>query len=389
MLWTILYIAFGIVALWLLGEVLLQYKARLRWRVLAFAGFVTVVIGVVALSSVLVITLGAMAFAVGQTFVTLSYRRGFSTGWALGGMPGSSRRRRGAQPAAADEPPVLEVTQVVADASQPYDAGTGAPELPEGQDSWEPPAYAPEPLPDETGEYGVYDRGDQLFSDGPEDRPAPTFPGGYGHGPEDQHQYAAWADPHPAGQDTGQDPAHAGQYATAGYQPYDGYAGSVSFDPQGGIPAPPGHAPVGYGADGYPAGDYSSGDHFSGSSADGYGTGYGTDGYAAGYGTDGQGTGYTGQSPYQPYDAYGSSYGSYGPHDSYAPYAPQDPGTPPGGVWVPQQREQHREPGGLPAEEPYPYPDGHQPPGHQPYGYDATGYSYDPTGYSYDEQRGY
>jgi hypothetical protein len=35
--WTVLYIAFGIVALWLLGEVLLQYKARLRWRLLASA----------------------------------------------------------------------------------------------------------------------------------------------------------------------------------------------------------------------------------------------------------------------------------------------------------------------------------------------------------------
>ena len=44
--WTVLYIAFGIVALWLLGEVLLQYKARLRWRLLAFGGFLGVVLGV-------------------------------------------------------------------------------------------------------------------------------------------------------------------------------------------------------------------------------------------------------------------------------------------------------------------------------------------------------
>ena len=44
--WTVLYIAFGVVALWLLGEVLLQYKARLRWRLLAFAGFLCVVLGV-------------------------------------------------------------------------------------------------------------------------------------------------------------------------------------------------------------------------------------------------------------------------------------------------------------------------------------------------------
>ncbi|MFB7075426.1 hypothetical protein ACFCX2_41655, partial [Streptomyces sp. NPDC056290] len=67
--WTVLYIAFGIVALWLLGEVLLQYKARLRWRLLAFAGFVGVVAGVL-MSNVIVIGVGAAAFAVGQTYVT-------------------------------------------------------------------------------------------------------------------------------------------------------------------------------------------------------------------------------------------------------------------------------------------------------------------------------
>src|SRR3954462_9301811 len=90
---TVLYIAFGVVALWLLGEVLLQYKARLRWRLLAFAGFMGVV-GGVALRQVGVIVLGALAFGAGQARVTLSYKRGFSTGWALGGRPGSSRRRR-------------------------------------------------------------------------------------------------------------------------------------------------------------------------------------------------------------------------------------------------------------------------------------------------------
>ncbi|CCB73944.1 MULTISPECIES: hypothetical protein [Streptomycetaceae] len=91
--YALLYIAFGIVALWLLGEVLLQHKARLRWRLCAFAGFLGVVAGVV-IPSVLVICLGAVAFATGQTFVTLSYRRGFTSGWALGGRPGASRRRR-------------------------------------------------------------------------------------------------------------------------------------------------------------------------------------------------------------------------------------------------------------------------------------------------------
>ena len=97
--WTVLYIAFGIVALWLLGEVLLQYKARLRWRLLAFVGFLGVVFGVL-IPSVLVIAVGAAAFAVGQTCVTLSFRRGFASGWAVGNRPRegegpAGKRRRG------------------------------------------------------------------------------------------------------------------------------------------------------------------------------------------------------------------------------------------------------------------------------------------------------
>ena len=78
--WTILYIAFGLVAVWLLAEVLLQNKARLRWRLLAFVGFLGVVVGVL-LPQVIVIGVGVVAFAVGQTNVTLSFRRGFTTGW--------------------------------------------------------------------------------------------------------------------------------------------------------------------------------------------------------------------------------------------------------------------------------------------------------------------
>lgn len=93
--WTVLYIAFGIVALWLLGEVLLQYKARLRWRLLAFVGFLGVVLGVL-MPSVVVIGLGAIAFAVGQTYVTLSFRRGFEQGWAVNppARAGRSDRRQ-------------------------------------------------------------------------------------------------------------------------------------------------------------------------------------------------------------------------------------------------------------------------------------------------------
>ena len=138
--WTFLYIAFGVVALWLLGEVLLQYKARLRWRLLAFSGFLLVVLGVL-LGSRLVIVAGTLAFAVGQIYVTLSYRRGFSTGWALGGSPGASRRRRSGPP--AERGPQLEVTEL---AYEPAEDAQGRPEV-----------YEPEPMPDDTGQYGIYD----------------------------------------------------------------------------------------------------------------------------------------------------------------------------------------------------------------------------------------
>ncbi|MFD5391344.1 hypothetical protein ACFWMG_41800 [Streptomyces sp. NPDC127074] len=140
--WTVLYIAFGVVALWLLGEVLLQYKARLRWRLLAFVGFLGVVVGVL-MPSVPVIGVGAIAFAIGQTYVTLSFRRGFAAGWALsGGLPGLlGREERGPRPDDSDKEPILEVSDLEAvPAAQP-----------------EPPTYQPQPLPDDTGEYGVYE----------------------------------------------------------------------------------------------------------------------------------------------------------------------------------------------------------------------------------------
>jgi hypothetical protein len=175
--YTVLYIAFGVVALWLLGEVLLQYKARLRWRVLAFVGFLGVVLGVV-LPNAVVIILGAAAFGMGQTFVTLSYRRGFSAGWALGGRPGSSRRRKGrGAPASVATATAGEAEAGLAVGAAPvYDAGQqghpapapgefgsfGADHISGMQETLlqRPPMYSPEPLREDTGEYGIYhDRG--------------------------------------------------------------------------------------------------------------------------------------------------------------------------------------------------------------------------------------
>ncbi|MFJ8383152.1 hypothetical protein ACIQ9Q_01330 [Streptomyces sp. NPDC094438] len=219
--WTVLYIAFGIVALWLLGEVLLQYKARLRWRLLAFTGFLGVVIGVL-IPSVFVIILGAIAFAVGQVYVTLSFRRGFSTGWALGGRPGASRRRRSGRKSAPAPEPVLEVSDLqYGDTAAAGSTDANGETLHADHADHAESVYEPQPLPDDTGQYGVYS-------------PAPQ--------PEAQPQYGAYdpqqpyADPYAPQYDTGagqqQYAAYSDPYIGNGGQAYGTYSGYDSFGGQ-------------------------------------------------------------------------------------------------------------------------------------------------------------
>ncbi|KIF74077.1 hypothetical protein QR77_08915 [Streptomyces sp. 150FB] len=309
--WTVLYIAFGIVALWLLGEVLLQYKARLRWRALAFTGFLGVVLGVL-MPNIIVIVLGAIAFAAGQTFVTLSFRRGFSTGWALGGSPGESRRRKGAPRPAAQEPS-LEVSDLE------YEQGQSDQHQPGQSEPFQPPeesasVYAPEPLPDETGQYGVYSDAAYAASRAGA-APQPNQPGEYGgYGaypgydqPADQGAYAT-QEPY-AGQD-----AYAAQTAYAGQDPY----AAQQYD---------------YGNNQQQYAAYS--DPYIGST--------------------------TGGQQYGGYDNYG---GQQQYADPYPGQAGQEYGdTPPGGVWVPQQREGDPAASGTPPMPPQ-NPD--------PYGYDPN-----------------
>ncbi|CAL9432178.1 hypothetical protein SUDANB176_02075 [Streptomyces sp. enrichment culture] len=291
--WTVLYIAFGIVALWLLGEVLLQYKARLRWRLLAFAGFLGVVVGVL-IPSVVVIGLGAAAFAVGQTYVTLSFRRGFVAGWAVNApaLAAATGRRGGRR----RQEPTLEVSDLEAsdgrhgdeDAGHRGDrAGYGTDDDYDRDDVFTParpdrPAadgttavYEPQPMPDDTGSYGVY--GDTGYS-APSQAPYATAAQGAdqdyahdysGYGPQQgydttgQQQYAAYSDPYIGTQ-------------TYGGAPYDtGYADPQQYGQQA----------------------------------------YGQDQYVGAYGGE----------------------------------------TPPGGLWVPQQRSADDPYGGeLPPEQPYP-----------------------------------
>ncbi|MFF8968083.1 hypothetical protein [Streptomyces sp. NPDC014995] len=331
--WTVLYIAFGIVALWLLGEVLLQYKARLRWRLLAFVGFLGVVLGVL-IPSVIVIGLGAAAFAVGQTYVTLSFRRGFAEGWAVSRPGGDGTKRRRGKGGRQD--PTLEVSDLepadggYADAPDAFGRDGAAPfggdSVSYGQDrdaydddrddvftpaarTDDPTAaestavYEPQPMPDDTGSYGIY--GDS----------------GYASAGQPQDQYAT-----------------AAQGADQNYG-YDGYSGY-------------GQQQYGYDTSGEQQQYAAYSDPYIGTQTYGgasYDTGYGQQQHAQqgqhGYGQDQYGT------------------GGYGE-------------TPAGGVWVPQQRTTDDPFGGeLPPEQPYPYQGDGQQQG-QGNGFDEQQYRY-------------
>jgi hypothetical protein len=307
--WTVLYVAFGIVALWLLGEVLLQYKARLRWRLLAFVGFLGVVFGVL-IPSVIVIGVGAIAFAVGQTYVTLSFRRGFEAGWAVkrpgtdGDDGGLTKRRRGepdedagleaTDPDAADAAYAEQQQGAYATGSMPSYGGDDY----ERDDVFTPAArtmepgaaesttvYEPQPMPEDTGSYGVYrDTG-----------------------------YAATGDQQAAYATAGQDQAYAAQGTDQNYAyDYSGYGQQQ------------------YGYDTGAQQQYANySDPYIGNQT------YGGAGYdQSSYGT-------------QQYDQQGYAQGQYGT-GNYGE-------TPAGGVWVPQQRADETYGGELPQEQQYPY----------------------------------
>ncbi|WP_405581150.1 hypothetical protein [Streptomyces sp. NBC_01092] len=288
--WTVLYIAFGIVALWLLGEVLLQYKARLRWRLLAFVGFLGVVVGVL-IPSVIVIGLGAAAFAIGQTYVTLSFRRGFSAGWAVSAPalgPLANKRRR-------DEPehqePTLEVSDLEAseggfagNEGAYGQGGAGYGDDYDRDDVFTPTrgqptaahasaVYEPQPLPDDTGSYGIYNdpayaAADQNYAAAgqqPQDQYATADQGygydgysgydqqQYGYDPNGQQQYAAYSDPYIGAQQTyggaSYDAYGQQQYGQQGYA-QDQYAtGTYGETPSGGVYVPQQRTDEAYGGE--------------------------------------------------------------------------------------------------------------------------------------------
>ncbi|MEU6401774.1 hypothetical protein [Streptomyces sp. NPDC046985] len=316
--WTVLYIAFGGVALWLLGEVLLQYKARLRWRLLAFGGFLCVVLGVL-MPSVLVIGLGAAAFAVGQTYVTLSFRRGFASGWAVrhpGPEEAKSRRGRAGRKDRAPDPSGRDAADGALDAGDhgetaamsalPAPDGTDSADaangllsgdgLPYGHEDYDhddvfSPArplaspnavYEPQPLPDDTGSYGVY--GDGAHRD--PYAAAQTADQGYGY------DYAGYGQ-----QNYGYDAT--GQQHYAGYS--DPYASVPSYD------AAASYDPAAYGGQQGYGQQYAAPDPYA---ASGYGEGAWVPQQRSDEGHDGAG-GHGGElppeQPHHPYQGHGQS----------------------------------------------------------------------------------
>ncbi|MGA5269894.1 hypothetical protein [Streptomyces lydicamycinicus] len=389
--WTILYIAFGLVALWLLGEVLLQYKARLRWRLLAFTGFLAVVIGVI-IPSVIVIGLGLIAFAIGQTQVTLSFRRGFTTGWALGGKPGESRRRRGRPAGPPPAEPTLEVSGLEA---VPPTGGT-APAPDGGPDTFESTGgFQSRDAFEGTGGFQSQDAfAAQETIVGQGAFPAQdTFAGQGSYGGPGSYNYTA--DDGYRSQDPYQPQQDQDAYATQAFAAQDDYPradATAVYAPQ---PMPDETGQYGiYSPDARgPQNDYGY-DAYNGAAANGNGYAYdgsygqgpaAQDPYGDPYAAYGDNPGQGGQAPYaDPYlgtQQYAAPYDPYEQPDPYAqpPYGAQQydsqgqplgpyPGqsygeTPPGGVWVPQQRDTE-----LPPEQPYP-------PYQQP-GYDGQQYRY-------------
>ena len=88
---ALLYLAFAVVALWLLGELLVQHRAPAHWRALALLGFLGLVAGVHQ-GSAAIVAVGVLAFGAGQGMVTRSVKRGDGPHWSLrgpdGGLPG-------------------------------------------------------------------------------------------------------------------------------------------------------------------------------------------------------------------------------------------------------------------------------------------------------------
>ncbi|MFE9421846.1 hypothetical protein ACFYNO_02655 [Kitasatospora sp. NPDC006697] len=199
----VLYAALAVVGLWLLAELLLQSRAPLHWRAQALLGFLLVVAGMGAHSTLLV-GCGALVFLVGQLLTTLAVRAGRTTAWSLRGADGSL-------PGPLAKVPLLSAATdgaaAPAEAPEPARVGEVGP--------IEDPAADAEPLPEpavEEGDYGIYDtaggyQGYEEQAQQPQQQPEYGYQQAYGGYYEQQPQ-----------------PYQEAQYQQPAYQEYGGYA---------------------------------------------------------------------------------------------------------------------------------------------------------------------
>ncbi|MHA6759294.1 hypothetical protein [Streptacidiphilus sp. PAMC 29251] len=211
---AVLYVAFAVVALWLLGELLLQHRAEPHWRALALLGFLVLVGGVVT-GSLPLIGAGVVAFGIGQFLVTRSVRTGGGTHWSLRAADGSLPGALGALPLLGSVFPAGE-------------APVGAVPLP-GQRVGEvgpvepleavQPAYGYDPALDYTAAEYVQ----------PEYEQQPAYTAEYDYSQQQYNGYDPYQQP------PQQQPAYTAEY-DYGQQPYYGYE----------QPQQQPHQPVGY-----------------------------------------------------------------------------------------------------------------------------------------------
>jgi len=218
---ALLYVAFAVVALWLLGELLVQHRAPAHWRALALLGFLGLVAGVHQGSAVIVGG-GVLAFGAGQSLVTRSVKRGEGPHWSLRGPDGALPGPLGRLPLVARVFPAADVPEPDGSdparrvgAVGPVEESAGAllvePVEPVGPD----PAGQPEPQP-------LYDGGPygQAF---PQQAFAQAFPQAFPQQAEQPYPSAypqpdgsgyAYPQPYPQGV-----PQQAAAYEAAPYPP--------------------------------------------------------------------------------------------------------------------------------------------------------------------------
>ncbi|MFC8450197.1 hypothetical protein [Kitasatospora sp. NPDC057223] len=239
--YLLLYVALAVVALWLVAELLLQNRAPLHWRVVALGGFLGVVAGMAA-GSVVVIGAGAVLFALGQVFVTLSVKRGHRDGWSL-------RKSDGALPGPLAKVPLLSAATGGEDVAEPVvvqhvgevgeieaeEVAVAAFESPAFEtQAFETPGYGSTPVVEQTAAFEMQEiAADGVYADAPvyyEQQQQPAWDGGQQQWQPQQPGYGdqqQWQQPQHQ-----QQPAYGYDQGYGGYQQQPGYGDQQQWQQQ-------------------------------------------------------------------------------------------------------------------------------------------------------------